>query len=502
MSFMNELYLNLDIYSIPFSLRFKKEKVYQSNFGSIFGIISFLIFFLIIFIFFNTILKREYFHFTQSTEMNNNEEFRLNEELILVGLINGKGEFIEQNPKLFTLELTYEERNIAPKDMKYFHNKTKISLIKCHNDEKFIRYINYFDNSSNSYNFLCISYNKSLKIRGNYGDKNYSNLNLEIKICNQKVNSLCYSEEEIYKKLNNSFIVIGFLEKIIDNYDYSNPIKLKKKAEFFPVSPFLIKSYYISYTKVKYESDNGLIFKNKTIYNFYQYNYKNSDFELIHVNENNSSQILFSLTLISTEETLIYKREYYKIKDILANITTWIKLVYEILTLLLQYFIRKFKMLDIVNNVFFQIKHQKNHIYKNNFNDLKRMDNEKRNISYTELKSKTLLCSENNQRIFQKNFPINTPNKLIIFKKQTTLTPSDEINKKYLKKFLNQVNVTNFKLKNIEYFIPKLLIKKNSNLYLLRKLIEEIYINISIETIHLNSEKLNNFAKKIQKKIV
>ena len=60
--------------------------------------------------------------------------------------------------------------------------------------------------------------------------------------------------------------------------------------------------------------------------------------------------------------------------------------------------------------------------------------------------------------------------------------------------------MTNFKLKNIEYFIPKLLIKKNSNLYLLRKLIEEIYINISIETIHINSEKLNNFAKKIQKK--
>ena len=130
------------------------------------------------------------------------------------------------------------------------------------------------------------------------------------------------------------------------------------------------------------------------------------------------------------------------------------------------------------------------------------MDNEKRNISYTELKSKTLLCSENNKRIFQKNFPINTPNKLIIFKSQTTLIPSDELNKKYWKKFLNQVNENNFKLKNIEYFIPKLLIKKNSNLYLLRKLIEEIYINISIETIHINSEKLNNlFCKKNTKKI-
>ena len=52
------------------------------------------------------------------------------------------------------------------------HCKQTVNCIECRNDEKFIRYINYFDNSPNSYNFLCISYNKSLKIRGNYGDIN------------------------------------------------------------------------------------------------------------------------------------------------------------------------------------------------------------------------------------------------------------------------------------------------------------------------------------------
>ena len=330
MGFFSELYKKFDIYSLTFPLRYKKEKEFKTNLGSIFGIISFILFIMIIILFYRKITIHSYFTLIESTLMNSYQEYDLNNIPLIISLIGKNGDLMEYDPKLFSFKLTYEQTYYNSTLRNSYHDTEIIPLNPCDNDTNYNKYKNYFEDNFYSSKQICVSYNKTFIIKGKFGDKNYSSLKFEMNICNENIND-CYSKTEIVNKLKESYIIFGYLENIIDNYDYHNPIKLKKKAEIFPINPFFTKKYQISYSKVSYISDDGFIFNNNTIYNFYEYSNLNFDFE-INLN-NNLSEIyqLFSLNLISTENSKIYKRYYYKFKDTLAEMSTWIKILYEIL---------------------------------------------------------------------------------------------------------------------------------------------------------------------------
>ena len=488
MGFFSDLYRNLDLYSISFPLRYKKEKEFKTNFGSIFGIISFIIFFIILILFYRSIIIHSNFTLVESTLMDSNEEYDLKDVPLIIGIIGKNGEFLDYDPKLFSFRLTY---------VKTFHNsilKSKyydfeiIPLNSCDNDTNYNKYKNYFKDNIYSYKQFCVSYNKTFIIKGKYGDHNFSYLNFEMNICNENIND-CYSKEEIYNKLYGSSIVFGYLETIIDNYDYHKPIKLKRRAQFFPITPYFSKNYQISFTKVSYISDDGLIFHNNTVFNFYEYSHLNFDLETNVIQNVNETFQLFTLTLISTENSIIYKRIYFKFKNILADLSTWIKILFEIFQIILTFFIKKMQILDIINTVYFNLKKHQPKKYKYKINSTINNNDKK----YTS--SKSFILSSNNKKKLSINSINNTSKKIEVFNKNKSII----INNNHINNYWNQfchLKFNSFSIKKKEYFIPVWMIKQNTNLYFMRKLIEEIYLNISIETININMEKIKNILTK------
>ncbi len=483
MGFFSELYRNLDLYSISFPLRYKKEKEFKTNFGSIFGIISFILFFVIFILFFRSIIIHSNFTLVESTLVDSNEEYDLKDIPLIIGILGKNGEFLEYDPKLFSFSLIY---------VKTFYNSTLnsnyydfeiIPLNSCDNDTNYNKYKNYFkDNIYNNKQF-CVSYNKTFIIKGKYGDHNFSYLNFEMNICNENIND-CYSKQDIYNKLYGSSIVFGYLENNIDNYDYHKPIKLKRKAQFFPINPYFSKNYQISFTKVSYISDDGLIFHNNTVFNFYEYSNLNFDFDNL-----NEKYQLFSLTLISTENSIIYKRKYLKFKDILADLSIWIKILFEIFQIILTFFIKKVQIIDIINTVYFNLKKHQPTKYKYKINSTINNNDKK----YTS--SKSFILSSNNKKKLSINSINNLSKKIEVFNKNKSMIINNNHINNYWYQFCH-LKFNSFSIKKKEYFIPVWMIKQNTNLYFMRKLIEEIYLNISIETININMEKIKNILTK------
>ena len=485
MGFFSELYRELDLYSISFPLRYKKEKEFKTNFGSIFGILSFILFFIIFILFYRSIITYSNFTLVESTLMDSNDEYDLKDVPIIIGLIGKNGDFLEYDPKLYSFSLLYVHEYHNATLTKY-HNIEIIPLNLCDNDTNYNKYKNYFKENIYSNKQLCASYNKTLVIKGKYGDNNYSYLNFEMNICNENIND-CYSKEDIYNKLYGSSIVFGYLENIIDNYDYHKPIKLKRRAHFFPINPFLSKNYQISFSKVTYISDDGIIFQNNTIFTFYEYSNLYFDFETNTMNNTNKTNQLFTLSLLSTENSIIYKRYYFKFKDILADLSTWIKLLYQIFEIILTFFIKKMQILDIINTVYFNSTKHQSLKYKHKMNST---HNEKKYSS-----SKSFILFSNNRKKLSINSINNSSKKIEVYKKnKSTIINNNHINN-YWYQFWHQ-KFNSFSIKTKEYFIPIWMIKKNTNLYFMRKLIEEIYLNISIETIDINMKKLKIFFSK------
>ena len=168
--------------------------------------------------------------------------------------------------------------------------------------------------------------------------------------------------------------------------------------------------------------------------------------------------------------------------------STWIKILYEILEIILIFFVKRMQMLDIIYTVYFNLnKHQTiKYKYKINSND-----NEKKYTS-----SKSLILSSNKRKKFSINSIYNSfKNFEIYHRNKSTIINNTHIDNYWYQ--LSNQKFNSFSIKIKEYFIPLWLIKKNTNLYLMRKLIEEIYLNISIETIYVNMEKLKFFFLKI-----
>ena len=491
MGFFSELYRNLDIYSISFPLRYKKEKEFKTNFGSIFGIISFILFFIIFILFYRSIVIHSNFTLVESTLMDSNEEYDLKDVPLIIGLIGKNGDFLEYDPKSFSFSLMYI-KNFHNSILNYDYNNEIIPLNSCDNDTNYNKYKNYFMDNIYSNKQFCVSSNKTFIIKGKYGDNTFSYLNFEMNICNENTND-CYSKEEIFNKLYGSSIMFGYLENIIDNYDYHRPIKMKRRAQFFPINPYFSKHYQISFSKVSYISDDGLIFHNNTVFNFYEYSNLNFDLETNVYQNINETYQLFTLSLISTENSIIYKRNYFKFKDILADLSTWIKILFEIFQIILTFFIKKMQILDIINTIYFNLKKHQPTKYKYKINSSIN-NNDKKYIS-----SKSFILSSNNKKTLSINSINNSSKKIEVFNKnKSTILNNNHINN-YWNHFCH-LKLNSFSIKKKEYFIPAWMIKQNTNLYFMRKLIEEIYLNISIETININIEKIKNiFFKNIDK---
>jgi len=125
---------------------------------------------------------------------------------------------------------------------------------------------------------------EGLKIGGIWGNKFYNSIKISFNKClnstHTSINKNCRSLNEINRYINQGIVSIFFTDHILDYQNVENPIKKYFKNTFDRISDKNAISYLVSYQKLLFLDDLGLIFDNsktieipklyeiKTTYNF------------------------------------------------------------------------------------------------------------------------------------------------------------------------------------------------------------------------------------------
>jgi len=215
---------------------------------------------------------------------------------------------------------------------------------------------------------------EGLIIGGLWGNKFYNSIKININKCSNSSSiskiskNKCKPINEINKYINKGIVNIFLTDYIIDHQNVDNPIKKYYKDTFDRMSDKNAISYSISYQKLLFLDDLGLVFDNsnemeiaklyevKTTYNFGEDNLI-AFFQIFTINVND-----------------ICKRSYLKLQNLMTNIGGFIKSI-KILGYLLYYiYYQAFKNIDQVLN-----SHRSSVIYYLNNKEIKNLNNNTEN---------------------------------------------------------------------------------------------------------------------------
>ena len=237
---------------------------------------------------------------------------------------------------------------------------------------KYKNLVEFFEKNEESYinEYFCVNFNqKNISIFQN--------------------NSKFYNEENyltiaIYGEEKNSFkIQIVTENDIIEHYNKDNPIIPHYHFENIMIAPengFLKIDYYFQY--IKYESDNGLFFKNSK--NINAIGFLDIDSFEQSKNENlYSKEIMINFKMNQLNYDL-YKRTYIKFNSFLANVMSVLNVIV-IISKQISYFLLNKKMSkDIVRNII--TINEDNENKKNKLNKVKSFKDIQRNKTISERK--------------------------------------------------------------------------------------------------------------------
>ena len=314
---------NFDIYGYNFNLRYKKEVEYSTYCGIFFSLISISI---ILIISISSILKMingTNFSILTNYIYTNNIEINLSPYPLLFGLYKYTN-LTEYDPSYITLRMDRNEHIPINGNSKIKRNSYSIELEKCSLNH-FDKYINLFNDSNFDYNkYYCVKPNQNLTIKGHYGDKinGYNTLEFHLIKCENSTenNNHCKSSEEINEYLENTFIVILYVSKNIDHFNFKNPIYSFINSDSFAITTNNVKRYYYFFSKEKYISNNGIIFNSNKAYDLFQYHHTNFDFVEKESQSYYSKETLLEINLTCMNLKTEYTRTYIKIQDILSYI--------------------------------------------------------------------------------------------------------------------------------------------------------------------------------------
>lgn len=134
----------------------------------------------------------------------------------------------------------------------------------------------------------------------------------------------------------------------MDPDDYSFPIKIKVKSEFFVLDPLIFKANYILYGQNIVESDIGWLIENNKKDSGFNYYSNNKDFTLGTI-QNVGRECFYNILISMTYSTKLVIRRYDKIQDVLAKIGGIIKAVFIIMEILFSYLFEYFFLNDVSN---------------------------------------------------------------------------------------------------------------------------------------------------------
>ena len=447
-----------DIYGSNINLYYKNNKIFKTKIGSILGIISIIIFVFIFFYLFSFLFKRNIFNIINNYEINLDSSINFNNVPVFFGLINKNGEVIKYNKKVFTFYLHYFEQ-IIHSNLDAIQNITTLNLSECNKNIHFKDYTKIFQNYTNEQisKFMCISKNNNIDLilKGNVDSNIFSKIILTIEKCVNTTNySECYDSNTINSILDNSKLYFGYLGYNINHFSYKNPLKRELRYKLLPLSNYFYKKFNFFYNHCKYQSDNGLILSSYKTMNFFELETYNSDI----LDFLNGSQILSEIEISVNENNRIYIRKYQKLQECFTIIKSTIDIIYIFIKIFYSYFIDKYEILDMADNLIIKKIIKKNQSnFSNNINNISlslikiKQNNNLNNDFKIPLKHKTF--TRINKR---KNYTLveNISKEIIIDDKSKKYILNEKINLKWYYYFFPIIfyNIKNKELKKFVLF--------------------------------------------------
>ena len=348
---------SINIYGMPFSIRYKNKSTYVSGIGILLSLISIIMIFTLFLYYFLQLINHTSFTILSSNDKRKEHSIDLSNIPIMLGLIDTKSRLSQINQDF--LGVSVWKKNLNPINNSYGNvTYSRIEIENCNESIYKNKYseMKKYDLSK----YLCIKSNQKIEINGRYGDSinGFNSVNIYFSIC---ITEECLNKTNNLKDLDNilygSYFSIHYLSQSIDHYNYKQPLFEKFRSENFEVTPFAHKKFLYFYSSMSYISNNGILFDNKKKYTSFIFDHLHLDF----VGRNNSDSMKFydgkeystiiELIFSSSDYPIIYNRTYLKITDIFSNIGGLIDFIFIVCNAITIYFSRKNLIVDISNNL-------------------------------------------------------------------------------------------------------------------------------------------------------
>ena len=493
----NNIFQTINIYGIPFQLRYRKSEKYSTIIGLILSLLTFMMVILIAIMYSLDLIKHTGFNI-----MLNYNPIKIKTPIdfskipFMIGFVNWSRSNQILNSSY--LSLTFD-RNV--------HNvyKDKEGIIKIERISNPIKLENCNPNIMNDFQydkFLCPIQGQNLNFSGRFGDNiiGYDILEIHLNKCENNSDNLfiCKSNDEIDEYIKNSYLEIIYLAQSIEHNNYKNPIVNYVRNEIYVLTKKITKRYYHYFSLAEYISDNGLFFESKKHYSFSESDNTRLDFVEEEDQEYYSSNALLEVAFTCSDRKNVYTRTYVKIQDVMKNIGGFIDLIFIVFQFISSYFSKKIMLLDIINHIIVEEKFEKtingiincNRIMNNNNNN-----NNKNNTVYKNSEFNILNVSNINDIILPKSQVLSSNLKNNFLEKKKNKENND--NKKNQKEY--------FHLNFFDFFLPiKILwkFKKYNWLYFYKQMVNQ-YMSLEViipiierlTKINLETKRKSNFFK-------
>jgi hypothetical protein len=223
----------------------------------------------------------------------------------------------------------------------------QIEYERCNISKHFLNYQEMFKNFKTE-SFFCIPPGRyNLTLFGKYGDflNGFSMLSIFVNRCNPQ-KSQCFNSSIIESKLSNVILPLVYLSYGINNYNSTQANFPKLETSVLGMTTALYKLHFYNLKQTFYHSDLGYVFQENIIENFYEFDQTTMSIDLL--NAGQISQGTFGTVYIRNSDHIsVYKRQYKKLQDVLANIGGLVNSILLISRLLSNFIIRKFVWVDL-----------------------------------------------------------------------------------------------------------------------------------------------------------
>jgi len=280
--------------------------------------------------------------------INDHSAIDLSDSPIIIGFTDGANNPIpDNNYELRVNVINFTAPN--PNESQKFFNR-EIILEDC-TKEIIGKHMHRFEKLNIS-NYKCIpSKKENLTLFGSYGKpEDHNFINVYVNMCNNiTTNNTCLSKYKIEPALKNVFLHLAFIDYEVDHYNFSHPVKSFLRYEVLPINWDLHARYFLSFNKLNYITDEGIVLVEKREDISYKFSHYTQTTQIRHGSLLYPDVSIGTVTVFKQPTSEKYNRTYLKLQTLLARIGGAIQSILIISKGLCHFATKNLFLIDMIN---------------------------------------------------------------------------------------------------------------------------------------------------------